>query len=42
MGKFFWADGAHFIGEWAENKMNGKGVFTEFDGRVYDGAYAND
>lgn len=31
-----------YIGEWANNKMNGKGLYQWEDGRSYKGEYLND
>jgi hypothetical protein len=31
-----------FNGEWLNNKMHGKGVFTWSDGRKYEGDYHDD
>ena len=31
-----------YEGEWKNNKMHGKGIFTWKDGRRYEGEYVND
>ena len=31
-----------YIGDWLENKMHRKGVFTWSDGKKYEGDYFND
>lgn len=31
-----------YEGEWKNNKMHGKGIFTWRDGRRYEGEYVND
>jgi len=30
------------LGQWAGNKMHGKGIFSWPDGRVYEGDYVDD
>lgn len=30
------------MGQWRDNKMNGKGTFTFPDGKMYIGEYKND
>ena len=42
VGCYIWADGRKYIGQWANNKMHGKGVFTWPDGRYYEGDYFDD
>ena len=37
-----WADGREYEGDWRDNKMHGKGVFTWKDGRRYVGEYIDD
>jgi hypothetical protein len=32
-----WADGRKYVGDWLDNNMHGKGVYTYKDGRKYDG-----
>ena len=34
--------GETYTGEWKDNKMHGKGIFTWKDGRKYDGEYVDD
>jgi hypothetical protein len=41
-GKYEWADGRVYEGEWKMNKMNGKGEFLWPDRRRYVGEYVND
>ncbi len=37
-----WADGREYSGEWKDNKMHGKGIFSWKDGRRYEGEYIDD
>jgi len=37
-----WADGREYDGDWRDNKMEGKGLFTWKDGRKYIGDYVED
>lgn len=42
-GKYILADGSYFEGEWANNKINGKGTLYFRDGKIeYDGEWRND
>jgi hypothetical protein len=36
-GKYIYADGSKYEGEWRYDKMNGKGIHTLCDGSIYDG-----
>jgi len=36
-GRYEWADGSKYRGEWYENKINGLGAYTWADGRQYQG-----
>jgi hypothetical protein len=40
--KIRWADGREYSGEWKDNKMHGKGIFSWKDGRRYEGEYIDD
>lgn len=31
-----------FLGDWVNNKMEGRGTFTWQDGRLYEGEYKDD
>lgn len=42
LGAYQWSDGRKYEGEWAANKMHGKGTFTWADGRKYEGEYIED
>lgn len=35
-------DGRRYEGEWLDNNMHGKGIYTWKDGRKYEGEYVND
>ncbi|KAL7749170.1 hypothetical protein RI367_005320 [Sorochytrium milnesiophthora] len=39
---FHLANGARYIGEWADNKRHGRGTLVKKDGQVYEGCWAND
>ena len=41
-GKYKWADGREYTGDWVTNKMHGSGIFTWADGRKYQGQYYDD
>ena len=41
-GKYIFADGREYDGEWVNNKLHGKGRFKWPDGRTYTGEYLND
>ncbi|XP_021018835.1 radial spoke head 10 homolog B2 isoform X2 [Mus caroli] len=41
-GKFYYASGAMYEGEWASNKKQGRGRMTFKNGRVYEGLFSND
>ena len=36
-GKYTWADGSKYEGEWLDNKINGYGIYIWTDGRKYYG-----
>lgn len=36
-GKYKWADGRIYVGDWYHNSMYGKGVYSWPDGRKYEG-----
>lgn len=39
---FIWkSDGSRYVGQWADNKISGHGVYTWLDGRKYDGEWLN-
>ena len=40
-GKFSWADGRHYDGEYINDKKHGYGVFSWPDGRIYSGQWKN-
>ncbi len=42
LGTYTWSDGRKYVGQWRDNKMNGKGTFTFPDGKMYIGEYKND
>lgn len=37
-----WSDGAVYMGEWVDNKAEGKGVFWHAEGDVYVGEFKAD
>ena len=37
IGKYKWADGNVYEGEWSENQINGFGTYVWEDGRKYFG-----
>jgi len=39
MGEYFHINGAKYIGEWVDDKQEGKGVETWPDGAKYEGMY---
>ncbi|OBS60615.1 hypothetical protein A6R68_08243, partial [Neotoma lepida] len=41
-GKFYYASGAMYEGDWVFNKKHGKGKVTFKNGRVYEGLFSND
>jgi hypothetical protein len=41
-GTYTFADGAIYLGEFKDDKMNGQGTYTLADGRKYVGAFEND
>lgn len=42
-GKFIHTDGSYYDGMWKDNKMSGKGVLYNSQGKViYDGLWADD
>ena len=36
-GKYIWEDGEYYIGEWKNNKWDGKGIYYYASGDVYNG-----
>ena len=38
-GKFFWHDGASYVGQFRYNDISGKGMYTWSDGRNYLGEW---
>lgn len=40
-GKYLWADGCMYFGEWCKGKMNGKGKFSWPSGATYEGEFKN-
>lgn len=36
-GKYIWADGSIYEGEWLDNRINGSGIYIWKDGRKYYG-----
>lgn len=36
-GKYTWADGSTYEGQWVDNKIHGYGVYLWRDGRKYFG-----
>ena len=40
-GKYTWADGTTYDGEWNDNKINGHGIYLWADGRKYYGSWSN-
>ena len=36
-GKYVWANGNKYEGDWTDNMINGYGKYTWSDGRVYEG-----
>ena len=36
-GKYTWADGSIYEGEWLDNRINGSGIYIWKDGRKYYG-----
>ena len=36
-GRYKWANGSNYKGNWDENKINGYGEYNWNDGRVYQG-----
>jgi len=41
-GEYVWHDKRKYVGEWKNNKMDGKGEFVWADGRSYIGEYKED
>ena len=41
-GKCNWSDGREYDGFWANNMLNGAGVYTCEDGKRYEGEYVED
>ena len=42
IGEYLWDDRRKYIGDWKNNKMDGRGVFSWPDGRSYEGEYKDD
>lgn len=40
--EYTWADGAHYEGEWKDDKRHGKGTYTAANGNTYAGDWEND
>ena len=40
-GKFNWADGSTYDGEFLNNNIHGQGVYEWADGRKFEGAWKN-
>ena len=38
-GKYWWADGRYYEGDYKYDKKHGKGKFIWLDGREYDGEW---
>lgn len=36
-GKYLWADGSVYEGEWIDNRISGNGIYLWKDGRRYYG-----
>lgn len=36
-GKYMWADGSVYDGDWLDNRINGSGVYLWKDGRKFYG-----
>ena len=41
-GKYVYADGSTYDGQWLDSKMHGKGVYMFANGNKYDGEWAED
>ena len=41
-GTQLWSDGTKYVGNWKEDKVNGKGRLIHFNGDVYEGTWHND
>ena len=41
LGRYTWADGSTYEGQWVDNKINGFGTYLWRDGRKYYGQWAN-
>lgn len=41
-GVYLWSENRKYEGQWAHNKMHGKGKILWNDGRKYEGDYEND
>ena len=42
IGKYTWADGSLYEGEWEDGLRHGQGIMTETDGRSYSGQWQRD
>jgi hypothetical protein len=42
IGIYTWTDKSYYNGEWADDKMNGKGQFQDSDGTILRGLWKND
>jgi hypothetical protein len=40
LGKYTWADGSTYDGQWLDNKINGYGTYLWKDGRKYWGEWS--
>lgn len=41
-GRYRWADGREYYGDWNNNRRTGFGKLTYPDGKYYEGHYLND
>ena len=39
IGKYTWADGSYYSGQWLDNKIQGYGVDSKQEGRKYFGQW---
>ena len=40
-GKYLWADGSYYTGDWVNNKREGYGEFKSYDGSLYKGNWVD-